>query len=139
MSNNNNEETKINFFNPHHYNDGKLPYEIEKDEDNLILEAKIDPQEWRKEIDRVYADLENIEKGEYIQSSVKVYHGTNGAFSLLVPTYPSLLYITDVPHPISLHIQASTMPSLNYFIFAFALFETKDLLSRFACSLLIII
>lgn len=56
------EETKINFFDPHKYHDGKLPYNIEKDEDNLILEAKIDPDEWRKEIDRVFNDLDNIEK-----------------------------------------------------------------------------
>lgn len=35
---------------------------MDKDEDDYILEAKIDPEEWRKELDRVYIDLDNIEK-----------------------------------------------------------------------------
>ena len=30
--------------------------------DKEILEGKIDPGEWRKEIDRVYGELDNIEK-----------------------------------------------------------------------------
>jgi DNA-binding transcriptional regulator GbsR (MarR family) len=28
----------------------------------LILEGKIDPEEWKREIDRVYSDLDLIEK-----------------------------------------------------------------------------
>lgn len=35
---------------------------MEKDLDDQILEGKIDPIEWKKEIDRVYQDLDNIEK-----------------------------------------------------------------------------
>jgi hypothetical protein len=51
------------FNDPNHYNDnGDLPYNMDKDEDDYILEAKIDPEEWRKELDRVYIDLDNIEK-----------------------------------------------------------------------------
>lgn len=30
--------------------------------DNQILEGKIDPAAWKKEIDRVYGELDNIEK-----------------------------------------------------------------------------
>ena len=58
------EETKINFFDPTQYRDhgaGEL-YELEKDEEDQILEGKIDPLDWRKEIDRVYQDLDNIER-----------------------------------------------------------------------------
>lgn len=58
----NGEETKINFFDPSQYQDMKMPYNIEKEEDDYILEGKIDPLEWRKEIDRVYLDLDNIDK-----------------------------------------------------------------------------
>lgn len=54
------EETKVNFFNPQsqigQYNDES------QDEDNQILETKIDPLEWNKEIDRVYKDLVKIEQ-----------------------------------------------------------------------------
>jgi len=39
-----------------------LLYNLEKDEEDQILEAKIDPIEWRKEIDRVEVELDNIEK-----------------------------------------------------------------------------
>lgn len=39
-----------------------MPYILEKEEDDQILEGKIDPIEWRKELDRVEGDLENIEK-----------------------------------------------------------------------------
>lgn len=39
-----------------------VPYQIEKEEDDQILEGKIDPIEWRKELDRVFGDLDNIEK-----------------------------------------------------------------------------
>lgn len=37
-------------------------YDMEKPEDDQIIEAKIDPEEWRREVDRVYKDLDNIEK-----------------------------------------------------------------------------
>lgn len=56
------EETKINFFDPSQYLDHKDLYNFEKEEDEEILEGKIDPLEWKKEMDRVEADLENIEK-----------------------------------------------------------------------------
>lgn len=29
-------------------------YDMEKPEDDHILEGKVDPEEWRKELDRVY-------------------------------------------------------------------------------------
>lgn len=49
------EETKINFFDPSQYNQNmKMPYDLEKEEDDFILEGKIDPLEWKKEMDRVY-------------------------------------------------------------------------------------
>lgn len=32
----------------------KMPYDLEKEEDDFILEGKIDPLEWKKEMDRVY-------------------------------------------------------------------------------------
>ena len=35
---------------------------MDKPEEDAIIEAKIDPLEWNKEIDRVYKDLVNIEK-----------------------------------------------------------------------------
>jgi len=61
------EETKINFFDPR--SDGaneteiKGIYEIpEKPEEYKILEACIDPLEWKLEIDRVYQELANLEK-----------------------------------------------------------------------------
>ena len=60
---NNVEETKINFFDPSQYRDNdNLPYNIEKEEEDQILEGKIDPLEWKKELDRVFGDLDNIEK-----------------------------------------------------------------------------
>lgn len=34
----------------------------EKAEENKIIEARIDPLEWKLEIDRVYKDLNNLEK-----------------------------------------------------------------------------
>jgi hypothetical protein len=37
-------------------------YELEREEEASILEGKIDPLEWRKEMDRVEQDLENIDK-----------------------------------------------------------------------------
>ena len=52
-------ETKMNFFDPGR--DRGL-YELEKPEEDLIIEAQIDPLEWNKELDRVYQDLANIEK-----------------------------------------------------------------------------
>lgn len=55
------EETKVNFFNPSEKDIGL--YEIpNKPEEERILETKIDPLEWKQEIDRVYRDLVNIEK-----------------------------------------------------------------------------
>ena len=55
------EETKINFFNSEQPNIGL--YEMpEKREEDRILETRIDPLEWKQEIDRVYKDLVNIEK-----------------------------------------------------------------------------
>lgn len=56
------EETKINFFDPSKYGRDPSLYQIEKEEDEQILEGKIDPIEWRREIDRVYGDLDAIEK-----------------------------------------------------------------------------
>ena len=64
---NNAEETKINFFDPNAFGgkgaigdeeDGNLPDQV----DHQILEGKIDPAEWKKEIERTYQDLDNIEK-----------------------------------------------------------------------------
>jgi ElaB/YqjD/DUF883 family membrane-anchored ribosome-binding protein len=38
-------------------------YEVQdKAEDQKILETRIDPLEWKQEIDRVYTDLSNLEK-----------------------------------------------------------------------------
>ena len=55
------EETKVNFFNPNGKDIGL--YDIpNKPEEERILETKIDPLEWKQEIDRVYRDLVNIEK-----------------------------------------------------------------------------
>jgi hypothetical protein len=55
------EETKMNFFDPSIYNNNK-EYEMEKGEEDQILEGKIDPIEWMKEVDRVDQDLDNIER-----------------------------------------------------------------------------
>ena len=49
------EETKVDFFNPHGVEDSD-------NEENQILEARVDPLEWKQEIDRVYGDLDNIHK-----------------------------------------------------------------------------
>lgn len=58
------EDTKVNFFDPDPY--GRQVsglYDIpDKPEEDKILETKIDPLEWKQEIDRVYRDLVNIEK-----------------------------------------------------------------------------
>lgn len=55
------EETKVNFFSPANKDLGL--YEIpNKPEEERILETRIDPLEWKQEIDRVYRDLVNIEK-----------------------------------------------------------------------------
>ena len=62
MQNQNIEETKINFFDASKYDPDDLVYDMEKPEDDQIIEGKIDPEEWRKEIDRVYSDLDNIER-----------------------------------------------------------------------------
>ena len=55
------EVTKINFFNPERKDIGLYEIPI-KPEDERILETRIDPLEWKQEIDRVYRDLVNIEK-----------------------------------------------------------------------------
>ena len=55
------EKTESNFFNPDNKDIGL--YDIDtKPEDEKILETRIDPLEWKQEIDRVYTDLVNIEK-----------------------------------------------------------------------------
>jgi len=51
------EETKVNFFNP-----AEDMEEEEGELDHQIIETKIDPLEWNKEIDRVYRDLVKIEQ-----------------------------------------------------------------------------
>lgn len=51
-------ETKVNFFDPSEYED----HGFDNNEDDQILEAKVDPEEWKKELDRVYVDLVNIDK-----------------------------------------------------------------------------
>ena len=61
------EDTKINFFNPQQDPSSKDPllqlFEMpEKTEDDKILETRIDPLEWKQELDRVYVDLVGIEK-----------------------------------------------------------------------------
>ena len=56
------DKTDMNFFDPESNKDIGL-YDIEtKPEDEKILETRIDPLEWKQEIDRVYTDLVNIEK-----------------------------------------------------------------------------
>ena len=55
------DKTEMNFFDPESKDIGL--YDIEaKPEDEKILETRIDPLEWKQEIDRVYTDLVNIEK-----------------------------------------------------------------------------
>ena len=55
------EDTRANFYNPENKDIGL--YEMAtKPEDERILETRIDPLEWKQEIDRVYRDLVNIEK-----------------------------------------------------------------------------
>lgn len=54
------EETKIGFFNPSRYQEQELLFE--KAEENQILEARLDPLEWRVEVDAAYRDLLTIEK-----------------------------------------------------------------------------
>jgi len=51
------EETKVNFF-----SQGDLYNEDEQGEDHKIIENKVDPLEWNKEIDRVYSQLVKIEQ-----------------------------------------------------------------------------
>ena len=62
---NNAEETKINFFDPNSYDKGDNEERDPNDKDQVdheILEGKIDPSEWKKELERMYIDLDNIEK-----------------------------------------------------------------------------
>lgn len=54
------EETKVNFFNPN--SETGLYNEEGQVEEHQILETKIDPLEWNKEIDRVYKDLVKIDQ-----------------------------------------------------------------------------
>ena len=59
------EETKVNFFDTTKYNDDfkkNIIFKIEKRDEDQIIEGKIDPEEWQKEYDRVYGELDNIEK-----------------------------------------------------------------------------
>jgi hypothetical protein len=37
-------------------------YQMDKHEDDQIIQAQIDPQDWKKEVERVYRDLDNIER-----------------------------------------------------------------------------
>ena len=52
------EETKMNFYDPGPFAD----FEREKEAEEQILEGKIDPVEWMKELDRVSNELDNIQK-----------------------------------------------------------------------------
>lgn len=54
------EETKINFFDPHKYEEQQMLFE--KPDENQIIEAKCDPLEWKHEVDRIENDLIMIEK-----------------------------------------------------------------------------
>ena len=54
-------ETKVNFFDPK----GQIGLDNdneEQKEEQMMIETKIDPLEWNKEIDRVYNALDKIEK-----------------------------------------------------------------------------
>jgi hypothetical protein len=62
LSGGNIEETKINFFDPNRFKDDDSYYNMEKNEDDQILMGRIDPIEWKAEIDRVYSEMINIEK-----------------------------------------------------------------------------
>lgn len=53
------EETKINFFDPFVHPDD---YQLVKEEEDQILEGKIDPIDWLKELDRVDGELDGIQK-----------------------------------------------------------------------------
>ena len=50
------EETKVNFFNPNLDDD-----RLSQDEEHQIIENKVDPLEWNKEVETVYRDLVKIE------------------------------------------------------------------------------
>ena len=54
------EETKINFFDPVAFGQQEPLYE--KPAEELIIEARFDPIDWRAELDRVYTELNEIEK-----------------------------------------------------------------------------
>ena len=51
------EETKVNFFNPNLDDD-----RLSQDEEHQIIENKVDPLEWNKEVEAVYRDLVKIEQ-----------------------------------------------------------------------------
>lgn len=53
------EETKINFFDADKYEEQQAMMG-EKPEEQQIIEAKIDPLEWKQEVDRNYNELNNI-------------------------------------------------------------------------------
>lgn len=58
------EETKINFFDPTRFGKRKEVelYDMEKSDDEMIIEGKLDPNEWQRELDKVFPDLDNLEK-----------------------------------------------------------------------------
>jgi hypothetical protein len=69
-------ETKVNFFDPK----GQIGLDNEDDEpkeEQMIIETKIDPLEWNKEMDRVYNTLDKIEQEVEI---LKTTGGDNSEF-----------------------------------------------------------
>lgn len=60
------EETKANFYDPNNEHNVEVAANLydtnEAAEENAILEARIDPLEWKQELDRVYKELTNVEK-----------------------------------------------------------------------------
>lgn len=71
----------MNFFDPNAegINQSEMPglkYDVpDKAEDQKILETRIDPLEWKQEIDRVYQDLANLEK----DIEILVKQGSSGS------------------------------------------------------------
>lgn len=63
------EDTKINFFDASNYQNDDLVYDMAKPEDDQIMETKVDPEEWRKEVEKVYKDLDNIERDIELQKT----------------------------------------------------------------------
>lgn len=54
------EETKINFFDPAKYEEEEKMFE--RAEENQMIEANLDPIEWKQEVDSVARELREIEK-----------------------------------------------------------------------------